>query len=86
MLNYENLKEKPRKFLAATGLTHEEFAILLPNFRKAYEKRYPSDLTLDGKERQRRVGGGVKGALSKFADRLLFTATAKLTYKAMVKI
>jgi hypothetical protein len=72
MLNYENLNEQPRKFLAATGLTQEEFEILLPNFRWAYEKHYPSGFTFDGKERQREVGGGVKGALSKFADRLLF--------------
>jgi DDE superfamily endonuclease len=72
MLNYENLKEKPRKFLAATGLTEEEFEILQPNFRKAYEKRYPSDLTFDGQARQRGVGGGVKGTLSKFEERLLF--------------
>ncbi len=72
MLSYENLKEKPREFLAATGLTHEEFAVLLPNFETAYEKLYPSVMTFDGKERQRLIGGGVTGKLSKFEDRLLF--------------
>ena len=72
MLSYENLKEKPREFLAATGLTHEEFAVLLPNFETAYEKLYPSNVTFDGKERQRIIGGGVNSKLSKFENRLLF--------------
>ncbi len=72
MLKYENLKEKRREFLASTGLTHEEFAILLPNFQAAYQTLYPQHLTFDGTARQRGVGGGVKGVLSKFADRLLF--------------
>lgn len=72
MLSYETLKEKPREFLAATGLTQAEFAVLLPNFETAYEKLYPSELTFDGKNRQRLIGGGVKGTLSKFENRLLF--------------
>ncbi len=38
MLKYENLKQKPREFLAATGVTDEEFQILLPNFARAYGK------------------------------------------------
>jgi len=37
MLKYENLKQKPREFLAATGVTDEEFQILLPNFARGYE-------------------------------------------------
>ena len=32
MLTYATLKDRPREFLAATGLTHEEFARLLPAF------------------------------------------------------
>lgn len=72
MLNYENLKKKPRNLLAATGLTQEEFEILLPNFESAYEKLYPSDLTYNGKERRRTVGGGLKSKLSDIEDRLLF--------------
>lgn len=72
MLNYENLKEKPKEFLAATGLTQEEFEMLLPNFQLACEKLYPSNLTLEGKARERRVGAGVKAVLSNFEDKLLF--------------
>lgn len=72
MLTYEKLKKKSREFLSATGMTHEEFAVLLPNFESAYDKLYPPNLTFDGKERQRGSGAGVPGSLSKFADRLLF--------------
>lgn len=72
MLNYDKLKDRPRDFLAATGLTLEEFATLLPAFQAAYTTRYPRDLTSDGKPRQRRVGGGTKGVLASDADKLLF--------------
>ncbi len=72
MLKYDHLKEKPREFLAATGLTQEEFEILLPNFLAAYEKLYPKNFTFAGEPRQRRSGAGVKGCLAKFADRWLF--------------
>lgn len=72
MLNYEDLKDNPRSLLAATGLTDEEFQVLLPNFELAYENLYPPNLTLDGKKRKRASGAGVVGALSKFEDKLLF--------------
>jgi len=72
MLNYENLKKKPRELLAATGLTQEEIEILLPNFESAYEKLYPSGLTYNQKERQRAVGGGLQSKLSRTEDKLLF--------------
>jgi len=72
MLNYENLKKKPRELLAATGLTQEEIEILLPNFASAYEKLYPSGLTYNLKERQRAVGGGLQSKLSRTEDKLLF--------------
>ncbi len=72
MLKYENLKQKPREFLAATGLTHEEFAIVLPNFQSAYELLHPKNLTFDGQARTRAEGAGVKGSLSKSEDQLMF--------------
>jgi Helix-turn-helix of DDE superfamily endonuclease/DDE superfamily endonuclease len=72
MLNYNKLKDKPREFLAATGLTLLEFACVLPAFQQAYETTYPPDLTYEGKTRQRRAGGGAKGTLSSFEDKLLF--------------
>jgi hypothetical protein len=72
MLSYDKLKDKPRVFLAATGLTLAEFERLLPTFQAAYEHQYPPDLTAEGKARQRGAGGGAKGTLPSFADKLLF--------------
>jgi hypothetical protein len=72
MLHYNKLKDKPREFLAATGLTLAEFECLLPAFQRAYATTYPPELTYEGKTRQRRAGGGAKGTLPSFADQLLF--------------
>ena len=72
MLTYTTLQARPREFLAATGLTHEEFVRLLPAFLAAYAALYPSDKTVAGKIRQRQVGGGAKGVLSQMEDKLLF--------------
>jgi len=80
MLNYEKLKDKPREFLAATGLTLEEFLTLLLAFQSAYEKRYPSDRTREGQPRQRRAGGGAKGGLQSYPDKLLFILIYQKTH------
>lgn len=72
MLTYTTLQDRPREFLAATGLTHAEFARLLPAFATAYAALYPPDKTLAGQPRQRRVGGGATGALPQMEDKLLF--------------
>lgn len=72
MLSYDKLKDKPREFLAATGLTLVECEHLLPAFQVTYERQYPPDLTYEGKVRQRRAGGGATGKLSSFEDKLLF--------------
>ena len=79
MLNYKDLKEKPREFLAATGMTQEEFQILLPNFETAYESLYRTSLTFADQERKRSVGAGVPGKLSKFEDQLLFVLVYQKT-------
>ncbi|MBM3223661.1 MAG: hypothetical protein FJZ47_07675 [Candidatus Tectomicrobia bacterium] len=72
MLTYTTLQDRPREFLAATGLTHTEFAHLLPAFATAYALLYPPEQTLEGKPRQRCVGGGATGTLPQMADKLLF--------------
>ena len=71
MLTYTTLKDRPREFLAATSLTPEEFAHLLPAFAAAYAHRYPPPLTRTEQPR-RRCPGGRKGTLSSAADQLLF--------------
>ncbi len=80
MLTYTTLQKRPREFLAATGLTHTEFARLLPAFATAYAALYPSDQTLEGKPRQRRVGGGATGALPQMEDKLLFILVFQKTH------
>jgi hypothetical protein len=72
MLIYNELKNKPREFLAATGLKLDEFGKLLPAFQTAYEHKHPPDLTQAGKTRQRQIGGGAIGALPKSEDKLFF--------------
>ena len=71
MLTYTTLQDRPREFLAATGLTHAEFAHLLPAFATAYARLYPPEKTLEGMPRQRRAGGGATGTLPQMADKLL---------------
>ncbi|MSP12248.1 MAG: hypothetical protein EXR62_04730 [Chloroflexi bacterium] len=73
------MKNRTRDFLAATGLTLEEFAKLLPAFQAAYAQRYPYDLTSTGQPRERRSGGGVKGVLASDTDKLLFILSQSQT-------
>lgn len=72
MLTYSTLKDRPREFLAATGLTPEEVARVLPAFAAAYAVLYPPDKTWEGKVRQRQGGGGATGVLPQMEDKLLF--------------
>lgn len=84
MLRYEVIKENRRKFLAITGLTPEEYEILLPAFRAAYQKAYPEDKTTTGKERQRKAGAGRKGALDTIEQKLLFALVYQKDYPLQV--
>src|SRR5438045_1056765 len=72
MLTYQKLKKNSVRLLAATSLTAAEFENLLAAFKAAYEKKYPRAQTLEGKPRQRSAGGGAKGQLDNFEERLLF--------------
>ena len=72
MLSYNKLQDRPREFVAATGLTLAEFEKLLPAFQAAYSQKYPPDRTLEGQARQRRAGAGAKGKLPRWTDKLLF--------------
>jgi len=80
MLNYNQLKEKRKEFLAATGLYPEEFERLLPVFKEKYSLVRPTDQTKKGKQRQRRKGGGTKGKLRLDEDKLLFILVYQKTY------
>lgn len=52
MISYAELKEKPKAFLAATGLQVNEFERLLPRFQqKLSEKQPPEEQTTRRKAR-----------------------------------
>jgi hypothetical protein len=78
-LRYENLKNKPKAFLAFTGFTVEEFQILLPSFTVAWE-RYVQQHNLPPELRQRGYGGGRKARLGTCQNKLLFILVYLKTY------
>jgi hypothetical protein len=80
MLTYEYIEEKPKEFLAATGMTVEEFDLILPAFRIRYAGLFTPGKTRQGKDRQRKEGGGVKEKLQTDEDKLLFILVYQKTY------
>jgi hypothetical protein len=80
MLTYEEMKNKPRELLSATGLKQDEFEGVLKAFAEAYQEGYPAQQTVTGQARQRRQGGGNKGKLSRMEDKLLFILVYQKTY------
>lgn len=80
MLKYTELHKKRKDFLSATGLYPEEAEGLLVEFIAAYQVVYPASTTLEGKPRQRGVGGGAKGKLATMSDKLLFMLVYDKTY------
>lgn len=81
MLNYLELKEKPREFLVATGLSNEEFECLLPTFEKCYQASLPPKPKPTRKKKQRQVGGGRKSNLASLSDKLLFILVYQKTFQ-----
>ncbi len=80
MLKYDDLKNRPKELLTATGLTSDEFAALLVTFGEAYASAYRRDWTIEGQSRLRGVGAGRKGKLSSLEDKLLFILVYEKTY------
>ncbi len=79
MLRYVELKEKPKEFLAATGLTDEEFQTLLPTFEKCYQL---SSKPKTAKKKKHRAGGsGRKAKFSAISDKLLFILIYQKTFQ-----
>ncbi len=84
MLQYEQLKRQPRRFLALTGLTVREFKSVLPAFVQAYQARHPTHRTFAGEVRQRRPGGGRRPVLQTPEAQLLFILVYQKTYPLQV--
>ena len=60
MIEYTKLKEKPREFLAATGIRNEEFECLLPTFEKCYQNENTGKVvylspTVEGKKHAKKL-------------------------------
>lgn len=84
MLKYLELREKPREFLAATGLTDQEFQVLLPTFTHCYAASLPPKPKPKKKKKQRARGGGRRGQLPAPADKLLFILVYQKTFPLQV--
>src|SRR6266498_5389820 len=70
--SYNQLKERPKLFLAMTGLTHAEFEQLLPHFQGTWDQ-YVEDNYIDRDDRQHQYGGGKpESTLINIEDKLLF--------------
>lgn len=83
MINYDDLKTKPKEFLAVTGLTHEEFVHLLCAFSQVYQDQITQQTT-EGKARKRQQGAGVRGKLATPASKLLFILAYQKGYELQV--
>lgn len=80
MLTYENLKKSARKLVSLTSLTPEEFEYLLPAFEQVYQQVFPETKTKTGQKRERKTGGGRKGALASIEEKLLFALVYQKSY------
>jgi hypothetical protein len=80
MHTYAKLKDDPRRFLAVTSITQDEFEHLLPIFAEEYAATQSSTHTQAGQPRQRQVGGGRRAQLATVGDKLLFILMYHKTY------
>lgn len=72
MTSYSELSKQPRRFLALTSYTVQEFHALLPYFRTEFED-YVRKHTLDGKRRTQRKYSTYKNSpLPTIEDKMLF--------------
>jgi len=80
MLIYEEVKKNIRKFVSLTSLTPEEFEYILPAFEQVYQQVFPDAQTKTGQKRERKSGGGRKGALASIEQKLLFALVYQKSY------
>ena len=80
MVRYMELIQNPRRFLALTGYTVDEFRALLSFFRVRFQA-YVTRFTLEGKPRQHRTYSTYKNStFPTMEDTLLFILTYMRTY------
>ena len=61
-----------RQVKALTGMSQKEFQQFLPTFTEAYEELRQEAYEADRDTRQRKPGGGQKGALADISQKLFF--------------
>jgi DDE superfamily endonuclease/Helix-turn-helix of DDE superfamily endonuclease len=72
MMDFDNIRTRPRVFQQLTGLTTAAFESLLPAFTQAYQDERQQRDRARSTPRQRGHGAGRKGALPTLADKLVF--------------
>lgn len=72
MLNYAQIKDKPKIFRSFTGLTLPAFSQLLNDFGRAAEQSWHQQEAQRRQPRQRQRGGGRKPTLVTLEDKLVF--------------
>lgn len=82
MFTFEKLAKRPRVFQRLTGLTVEEFDLLLDKFNSGWQMFILNKFL--SKERKRKFGGGRKSHLHSLEDKLLFILVYTRIYPLMV--
>lgn len=79
-MRYNNLKQRPKHFLAFTGLTVVEFDKLVQDNRQDWQDQRIERLLKNNPKRKRKIGGGRKFALEALEDQLLLTLLFAKSY------
>lgn len=79
-MRYNNLKQRPKHFLAFTGLTVAEFDKLVKDNRQDWQEQRIQRLLKNNPKRKRKIGGGRKFALETLEDQLLLTLILAKSY------
>lgn len=80
MIKYFKYRKKPKRFLALTGFTVDEFDALLPEFEHSFQRRMVQ-YTLTGKERRKRAYVAYRNSpLSTIGEKQFFLLTYLKSY------
>lgn len=82
MFTYASLAKRPRVFQRMTGLTLEEFDLLLDKFRSGWQIFVMNEFL--SKARKRKFGGGRHSRLLSLEDKLLFILVYTRIYPLMI--
>jgi hypothetical protein len=78
-INIEDIKDD-RQFRAMTGVTRDEFDVLLPIFDESHREIANENYESNKENRQRKPGGGQKGTLDTMIKKLFFILYYMKTY------